>query len=374
MGSGAGGAAGGGIVGAAGGGIAGVASSAGAAGAADVASANADSGAAALEIRTGAAATLVEGFRLGHATDERAGTGCTVITCEQGALGALSVRGAAPATRESDLLDPRGSVERVNAVMLSGGSAFGLDAAGGAMRWLSERGWGLDVGGAVVPIVCGASLFDLLVGDKAIRPDDSFGYRACEEASSIVTVGNVGAATGASVGKLLGGDFDMKSGFGAASLCLDGLCVSALVALNALGTVFERASGRLIAGVRDPRAPDTILDAPEALRLAMSGADVKAAPSPGSNTTIGCVLTNALLTKAQATHIADMAHDGYARAIEPVHTRLDGDAVFILTTAQQEASPDVVGALCAWVMEAAVCDAALSATAAYGLPAARDLF
>jgi L-aminopeptidase/D-esterase-like protein len=324
------------------------------------------------DMRTGSGAALPAGFLVGHAQDEDAGTGCTALVCEQAALAAVSVRGAAPATRETDLLDPRRSVERINAVMLTGGSAFGLDAAAGAMRWCAERRQGFGVGEAVVPLVCGASLFDLSVGDGTAYPDADFGYRACADACAAVTVGNVGAGTGASVGKLLGMHLAMKCGFGATSICLDGLVVTALVALNAVGTVYDRSTGRLLAGVRDPGDERSVLGIPQTLQaLSRQG---QAQPSPATNTTIGCILTNSALTKAQAAHVADMAHDGYARALEPVHTGLDGDTVFVLSTTTVTTGPfDLTGALSAAAMEAAVHNAALSAQAAYGLPSAHDL-
>jgi L-aminopeptidase/D-esterase-like protein len=390
-------------------------------------------------IQTGAEAVLPEGFLLGHAQDEAAGTGCTVVICEQGAVAGVAVRGAAPATRETDLLDPRNTVERINAVVLSGGSAFGLDAAGGAMRWLAERKAGLAVGEAVVPIVCGACIFDLSVGDGSVRPDASFGYAACKSARDTVgevtrstgdetvhrsisaaddtkpaetAVGNVGACTGASIGKLLGGGFAMKGGLGIASIRFGELTVTALVVVNALGNVFDRATGQTLAGTRDPRMKSSILDPFEALSLMLAadgtgdGGDAVAAreasgavaareasgvvAARGANTTIGCVLTNGALTKAQATRVADRAHDGYARAIEPVHTSFDGDVIFALSTAtatspdaQTEeakeaaalasALPDLIGALGAAVTEAAILDAIRSAKTAYGLPSAHEL-
>jgi L-aminopeptidase/D-esterase-like protein len=339
-------------------------------------------------IQTGPGAALPEGFLLGHAQDEGAGTGCTAIICEQGAVAGVSVRGAAPATRETDLLDPRNTVERAHAVVLSGGSAFGLDAAGGVMSWLAGRGVGLPVGDAVVPIVCGASIFDLSVGDGSVRPDAAFGLAACEDAiraeGAVLRTGNVGAGTGASVGKLLDTGFAMKGGFGAASIGLGGITVTALVAVNAFGNVFDRATGKLLAGARDPQAHGSILDTWHAFSLmlaagertvhgAAGAAEPAPTPVPGANTTIGCVLTNGALTKAQAARVADMAHDGLARAIEPVHTGFDGDAVFALSTAAVPASPNLIGALGAAVTEAAILNAIQSATAAYGLPSARDL-
>jgi L-aminopeptidase/D-esterase-like protein len=328
----------------------------------------------AVSVQTGMAAALPEGFLVGHAQDEDAGTGCTAVICEQGAVAGVAVRGAAPATRETDLLDPRNTIERIHAVVLSGGSAFGLDAAGGVMRWLAERGLGFGVGKAVVPIVCGACIFDLGVGDGDVQPDAAFGYAACEAAEVTTRSGNVGVGIGASVGKLLGEGLAMKGGFGVASAALGELVVTALVAVNALGNVFDRSTGLMLAGTRDPRTKSTILDPYQAITLmsaALAAGDT--APTTNANTTIGCVLTNGVLTKAQAAHIAGMAHDGLARAIEPVHTGFDGDAVFALSTATTSASPDLLGALAALVMEAAIHDAIRSATAAFGLPSARDL-
>jgi L-aminopeptidase/D-esterase-like protein len=322
-------------------------------------------------IKTGSEAIVPEGFLLGHAQDVQAATGCTVIICEQGAIGGVCVRGAAPATRETDLLDPRNTVERANAVVLSGGSAFGLDAAGGVMRWLHERGAGLAVGAAVVPIVCGAGIFDLNLGDREAWPDAAVGYAACEAASTHVQTGNVGAGTGASVGKLLGETLAMKGGFGCASLTVGELVLTAGVVVNALGNVYDRSRGQMLAGVRNPQDQGTILDPVQAFLLASASAAT--APVPSANTTIGCVMTNGTLTKAQAAHIADMTHDGYARAIEPVHTGFDGDTVFVLSTATVPASPDALGILATVAMEAAIHDAVRCAQGAYGLPSAGDL-
>ncbi|MDR1082725.1 MAG: P1 family peptidase, partial [Coriobacteriales bacterium] len=222
-------------------------------------------------IETGATATLPLGFLLGHTEDEHAGTGCTVVICEQGAVGASSVRGAAPATRETDLLKAHNTVERVDAVVLSGGSAFGLDSAGGVMRWLAEHEMGFDVGGIIVPIVCGACIFDLTVGAQDVYPDASFGYAACENAREnagrSLKTGNVGAGMGASVGKLLGEPFAMKGGFGAASVTCGEIIVTALVAVNALGNVFDRANTQTLAGVRDPQKKSTMLDPYQAFSI-----------------------------------------------------------------------------------------------------------
>ncbi|MDR2587504.1 MAG: P1 family peptidase [Coriobacteriales bacterium] len=342
-----------------------------------------------LPIRIGSDAVLPEGFLLGHAQDEVAGTGCTAIICAAGAIGGVSVRGAAPATRETDLLDPRNSVERANAVVLSGGSAFGLDSSGGVMRWLAERGIGFNAGPAVVPIVCSACIFDLGVGGDAIRPYAELGYAACEAADTTAdgaagtAAGNIGAGTGASVGKLLGETCAMKGGFGIASAQLEELVVTAVVAVNALGNVYDRRTGQALAGTRDPQNPQEILNPYQAFSLAMASAAAAdgdeghspgVGPGAGTNTTIGCVLTNGALTKAQAARVADRAHDGLARAIDPIHTSFDGDALFALSTAELPGVvPDLLGALATSVMEAAVVCAIQSAQGAYGLPAASDL-
>jgi L-aminopeptidase/D-esterase-like protein len=327
-----------------------------------------------MAIETGSRAILPAGFLVGHAQEPVAGTGCTAIICEQGAIGSVSVRGAAPATRETDLLDPRNTVERVNGVVLSGGSAFGLDTAGGVMRWLSERKAGFCVADTVVPIVCGACLFDLNVGDGDIRPDAAFGYAACEAADTTLATGNVGAGTGASVGKLLGDQFSMKGGFGAASICLGDLIVTALVVVNALGTVYDRGTNTALAGTRDPQKAAAILNPSQAvLMMLRAGMSPEHPKTTSTNTTIGCLLTNGILTKAQMARVADCAHDGYARSIDPAHTGFDGDAIFALTTATTPTSPDLVGVLGATVIEAAIHNAVLSATTAYELPSARDL-
>ena len=322
-----------------------------------------------LQLKTGEGTLLPRGFLVGHAQDEAGGTGCTAVICEAGAVAAVSVRGAAPATLETDLLEPSNTVQQINAVLLSGGSAFGLEAASGAMQWLAKRGAGFSVGDAVVPIVCGASIFDLGVGRGDVYPDKAMGFAACEAAQTSVRVGNVGVGTGASVGKLLGGNLSMKSGFGAASLQFGELIVTAVVGLNAVGNVFDRMSATTIAGVINPQDGSLLLDAYDAFMMmaATSGNE----PGFPANTTIGCVLTNGTLTKAQAAHVADMAHDGYARAIEPVHTGFDGDTVFVMSSGDFPGSPEVIGVLAARVMEAAIHDAALSASGAYGLLAAR---
>lgn len=323
-------------------------------------------------VRVGADTPLPQGILVGNAQDERAGTGCTVLLCPQGGTAAIAVRGGAPATRETDLLRPENMVQTVNAIVLSGGSAFGLDASSGVMHFLEEHRIGFCFRDIYVPIVCGASLFDLTVGDSLIRPDANMGYNACERAfSDTFSVGNVGAGCGASVGKLLGERFAMKGGLGAAGITRpDDLVVSALVAVNAVGTVIHRPSSTPLAGVLDPTTDgcSILTDRLDIEKLL----ETDKAISKG-NTTIGCIVTNAVLTKAQATQIASMAHDAYARAIDPIHTSNDGDAIFVLSTNEYQANVDVVGISATDVMEQAIYNAVLSAKGGYNLKAAVDL-
>lgn len=273
--------------------------------------------------------TDVAGIKVGHYTDTRRPTGCTVLLCEQGAVAGVDVRGAAPGTRETDLLNPVNSVEKVHGLLLTGGSAFGLDAAGGVMRWLEERGHGYAVGPVRVPIVPAAVLFDLWLGDASIRPDAAAGYAACEAASSAPPAqGNVGAGAGATVGKLLGVARAMKGGIGCASIQVGGVTVAAMVAVNAVGDVIDPGTGRVLAGARSldgkscPGIAQVLLQGPLDARPDMRG----------MATTIGVVATDALLTKAAATKMAQMSHDGLARVINPVHTMSDGDVMFALAT------------------------------------------
>ncbi len=316
--------------------------------------------------------TAVPGITVGHFTMSERPTGCTAILAEGGAVGGVDVRGGAPGTRETDLLDPVNTVQKVHAVVLSGGSAFGLDAASGVVRYLEERGTGLKVGSITVPIVVGAILFDLQVGDDPqIRPGPDCGYRAATRATNnAVEEGNVGAGAGATVGKLAGFERAMKAGLGTASISLpDGLIVAALVAVNAVGDIVDPGTGRVIAGVR---TADGAALADARLLMRSAGSDTA---SSGQNTTIGVVTTNARLTKAQATKIAQMAHDGLARAIVPSHTPLDGDTIFSLATATHEGQPNValIGALAAEAVSEAILRAAKAASGLPGLPAARDL-
>ncbi|HHX14489.1 MAG TPA: P1 family peptidase [Clostridiales bacterium] len=313
--------------------------------------------------------TSIDGIKIGHAQNIAGGTGCTVILCEQGAVAGVDVRGGGPASRETDLLKPVNLVEQIHAVMLSGGSAYGLDACSGAMRWLEEKGVGFDVGIGVVPIVCGASLFDLEIGDPKCRPNQEMGYSACQNASEKMPAeGNVGAGTGATVGKFLGVERMMKAGLGCYAVQLGELIVGAIVAVNALGDIIDIDSGQPLAGLLNMEK--TSILGTEAAMFAEYDKDRNVF---SGNTTLGCVLTNAKLTKSQAARLAVVAHNGYARAIRPVHTMADGDIIFTMATGAVQAMPDAVGALASEVMARAIKRAALAAKPAYGLLTASDL-
>ena len=320
--------------------------------------------------------TRVAGMEVGHFTDPRRPTGCTAILARAGAVAGVDVRGAAPGTRETDLLAPGNLVEQIHAIVLSGGSAFGLDAASGAMRWLEEHSIGLDVGVARVPIVPAAVLFDLMVGDPAIRPDAAAGYAACAAATaSDPEEGNVGAGAGAAVGKLFGMNRAMKGGIGTASVTVGGITVGALIACNAVGDVIDADTAQVVAGARTADGL-RLLDS----RRALLRGELPQALLPGTNTTIGVIATDALLTKAQAQRLALAAHDGLARSIFPAHTQLDGDTLFALGTGAsgKQASMLLLAALAAEVTARATLRAvraARSITASDGLhlPSMADL-
>jgi L-aminopeptidase/D-esterase-like protein len=320
--------------------------------------------------------TAVSGLELGHHTLSERATGCTVIIARDGATGGVDVRGSAPGTRELALLDPVNSVEQVNAVVLSGGSAFGLDVGSGVMRYLDEEDIGYRVGQKVVPIVVGAILYDLgLEGDRKIRPGPECGYIAAETASiRPPEEGSVGAGAGATVGKM-GGGRPMKGGFGTASITLDnGLVVAAGVAVNAVGDIIDPVTGEVVAGMLNPDGAG-FLDARKVLRGEGSNQDFEFGIESGANTTIGLVATNAKLTKAQTTKIAQMAQDGLARTIYPAHTMGDGDTVFALATGTLEGQENVtlIGALAADVMAEAILRAVRLAEGLPGIPSVSDL-
>ncbi len=318
--------------------------------------------------------TDVDGLKVGHCTLKERPTGCTVILAEAGAVGGVDVRGGAPGTRETDLLNPINMVQKVQAILLSGGSAYGLDAATGVMRYLEERGLGYKVGAAgVVPIVPAAILFDLGVGDPKIRPNAESGYQAALAATTgPVQQGNVGAGAGATVGKLFGDRFAMKSGIGTASIRLkdSGIVVGALAAVNAVGDIRDPRTGAILAGARaqDGRGfRDSIAEI-------LKGHGVVLPPA-GTNTTIGVVASNLQFDKAETTKIAQMAHDGLARTINPVHTMSDGDTIFALSTGvlKVRTNAGMIGAIAAEMMARAVLQAALQAHGIPGFPAHRDL-
>ena len=282
--------------------------------------------------------TRVAGIEVGHFTDSRRPTGCTVVMARAGAVGGADVRGAAPGTRETDLLDPCNLVDKVHAIVLAGGSAWGLDAATGAVRWLEEQGVGLDVGVGRLPLVPAAVLFDLLVGDMRVRPDAAAGYAACAAASSVDPAeGNVGAGAGASVGKMFGMARAMKGGVGTASVTVDGVTVGALIACNAVGDVLDPDTARIVAGARTADGLQ-LLDT----RRALLRGELAQSVLPGTNTTIGVIATDAVISKAQAQRLAVAAHDGLARAINPVHTQLDGDTLFTLGTGASGKQPGML--------------------------------
>ena len=315
--------------------------------------------------------TSLQGILVGHYTDDKRPTGCTVVLCPDGAVAGVDVRGAAPGTRDTDALSPSNTVQEVHGVLLTGGSAYGLDAAGGVMRWLEERGHGFQVGPAIVPIVPAAVIFDLWVDDFSktrpvstqnprIRPDAQAGYLACQAANSEpVQQGNVGAGAGATLGKLNGPDCAMKGGIGSASLCVHGVTVAALVVCNALGDVFDPQTVKLLAGARVSADSRDLLDI---VKAQLNGHSISK-PQAGSNTTIGVVATDAVLTKPQAHRLAQVAHDGLARSIRPVHTPMDGDTLFALGTGTSGKAADMMllSTLAAEVTAMAVVNAVLAA-------------
>jgi L-aminopeptidase/D-esterase-like protein len=317
------------------------------------------------------AITDVSGIKVGHYTDKEAATGCTVILCEAGAVAGVDVRGSAPGTRETDLLRPMNLVEKVHAVLLSGGSAFGLDAAGGVMRYLEEKGIGHDTLVAKVPIVPTAIIFDLNTGSSKIRPGIEEGYKACLAATdSKVAEGCVGAGTGATVGKISGIEKATKSGLGTSSCKMgDGIIVAALVVVNAVGDVIDHKSGKILAGPRN-QENNGFLSTTELLTSG-THSDIKS-PIP-TNTTLGVVATNANLNKEQVNKLAQMAQDGIARAINPSHTMYDGDTIFALSLGDRTADLTTLGTAAAEVVSHAIVRAVQHAEALAGIPAIKDV-
>ncbi|MFQ5848897.1 MAG: P1 family peptidase [Candidatus Methylomirabilales bacterium] len=314
--------------------------------------------------------TIVEGIRVGHASDFEACTGCTVILCEGGAVGGVDVRGWASGTRDLDALAPHHLADKVHGILLAGGSAFGLEAAAGVMRYLEGEGVGFDVGVTKVPIVPGAVIFDLGIGDSRTRPDGAMGYRACEAAGGDrVEEGSIGVGTGATVGKLFGVRHAMKGGVGSAGTELfGGLRVGALAVVNAFGDVRDPSTGAVVAGVRDPatgRPTDTFLQMKQGrLRRAFGG----------QNTTLAVIATNARLTKAEAILVARMGQGGLARTISPVHTAFDGDVIFAVATGRVEGDVNLTGQAGAEMVALAILRAVKTATSLGGVPAHRELY
>ncbi len=311
--------------------------------------------------------TDIKGVKVGQYENQEAATGCSVIIVENGATAGVDVRGGGPATRETDLLNPINMVQQIHAVMLSGGSAFGLDAASGAMQYLEEHGVGFDMSVARVPIVCGASLFDLSVGNPHIRPDKEMGYKACQDSENdLIKEGNYGAGCGASVGKLLGFEHAMKGGIGTYGLQVGNVQVAGIVAVNACGNVIDYQTQEILAGVNIDKkcvsASQIILDQMDQLRKL-----------PDGNTTIACLVTNVKLTKAQCTKIAGISHNGYAKSIDPVHTMSDGDTIFVLSTNEVDGMVDAVGILAVEVISKCIQRAIKKAKSGYGLLAYQDL-
>ena len=308
----------------------------------------------------------IENIRIGHAQDLKAATGCSVIICEKGAPTGVDIRGGGPASRETQLLNPLAVAKAIHAILLSGGSAFGLDAAGGVMQYLEERNIGFDVGITKVPLVCESCIFDLTVGSSKIRPNQAMGYAACIAAEKNLNLqGNVGAGTGATVGKLYGPTTMMKSGLGTYAIQLGDLKVGAIVVVNALGDVINSKTGKILAGLLNKEHTDFLNTEKEFYKAYSGTKDLFT-----DNTTIGAIITNAKFNKTQLNKIAGMAQNGYARSICPVHTTADGDSIYAMSVGDVEADLNVVGTLAARVMEEAITKAVTSAQSAYGLKVA----
>ncbi|MEN8242186.1 MAG: P1 family peptidase [Chloroflexota bacterium] len=324
--------------------------------------------------------TDVPGITVGHAHDLEAITGCTVVLCEDGAVGGVDQRGGGPGSREIALLDPVNNIQKIHGVMLSGGSAFGLDAAGGAMQYLEENGIGYQTQVARVPIIPSAILFDLNIGDPNIRPDKQMGYQACLNATDQPPAqGSVGAGTGAAVGKLLGLGQATKGGIGTASMEIGGgIIVGAIVAVNAIGDVIDPQTNQIIAGTRSVRkgpisiGGDQVFADSLSILRSLVGRTLLGLASK-ANTVIGVLATNARFDKAQTNKLAQMAQNGVVRTIRPAHTMHDGDTIFAMSTGEKKGDLNIVGAFAAQVMAEAVLNAVRKATSLGGVPAISDL-
>ena len=310
----------------------------------------------------------IENIKIGQVEDAAAGTGCTVFICEKGMRAGLDVRGGGPASRDSQLLNPLMAAQEIHSVVLSGGSAFGLGAANGVQKYLEEKGIGFDVGVTKVPLVVQADLFDLTVGDTFVRPDAEMGYKAAALADTEQNYkdGNFGAGCGATVGKVLGMDFCMKTGIGSYAVQIGDFKIGAVVAVNALGDIFDYKNCKKIAGLLSEDKKG-FRDTVEVMKSSLKVVENKFT----GNTTLGIVITNAEFNKTQLCKIAGMAHDGYARSIRPVHTSADGDSIFAVSVGDVKVDQDLVGTLAADVMSEAIIRAVTSAESAYGFPASK---
>ncbi|MBE5945679.1 MAG: P1 family peptidase [Lachnospiraceae bacterium] len=309
----------------------------------------------------------IKGIKIGHAQDEENGTGCTVVICDDKAICGVDVRGGGPASRETELLNPMMSNDGINGLLLSGGSAYGLDAAGGVMKYLEEKGKGIKVGKEIVPIVVGSCIFDLGCANGKVRPDAKMGYDACLDSEKhIERNGNVGAGMGATVGKIHGDGHAMKSGLGCYAVQIGSLKVGAIVVVNAIGDVFEMDSNKQIAGLLNGKKDGMLSSELEAVKL------LQLASKFSFNTTIGAIITNAKLDKADMNKVAAMASNGIARTIRPVNTSMDGDSIYALATGKIKSSPDVVGTVAAHVLGKAVNRAVLEADEIYGYKSAKS--
>ncbi|MBU5257265.1 P1 family peptidase [Tissierella praeacuta] len=311
--------------------------------------------------------TDVPGIKVGHAQSEEGMTGCTVIICDSGATGGVDVRGSAPGTRETDLFKSEKMVDKVHAVVLSGGSAFGLEAASGVMRYLEEQNIGFDVGVTKVPIVASAVIFDLNIGNCKIRPDFNMGYIAAKNANVNNIQGNVGCGMGATIGKILGPENAMKSGLGSATIKVGELIVSAMVAVNSFGDIYDYKNNKQIAGVYDYKN-NKLLNTIDIMKNKNRNLGFNI-----QNTTIGIIATNAKLTKAEANKISEMAHNGFARSINPIHTMVDGDTIFTMATNEIMADISLIGTMAGEAMSKAIVNGVLFAEGACGLKALKDI-
>lgn len=312
--------------------------------------------------------TDVPGIKVGHSQSEKGMTGCTVIICEKGATGGVDVRGSAPGTRETDLFKPEKMVDKVHAIVLSGGSAFGLEASSGVMKYLEEKNIGFDVGVTKVPIVASAVIFDLNIGDYKIRPDFNMGYMASQKASFHENgQGNIGCGMGATVGKILGPQNAMKSGLGSATVKVGDLLVSAIVSVNAFGDIYDFENNKEMVGVYDYNN-NKLLNTIDIMKETNKdlGFNVQ-------NTTIGVIATNAILSKAEANKVSEMAHNGFARSINPIHTMVDGDTIFTMATGEIKADISLVGTLAAEAMSRAIVNGVFFAEGIHGLKAYKDI-